>query len=79
MTPDSELRMYAAQATTDLPAGFSALWMETAVVKLSCGTQTFDAQPDAADQLCCLLSCAPASYRHVRSANCALDCYDCID
>lgn len=28
------------------------------MVKLSCGTETFDAQPDAADLLCRLLSCA---------------------
>ena len=49
-----------------MPDGFSALWMETAVVKLSCGTETFNAQPDAADLLCRLLSRAPDSYRRVQ-------------
>ena len=56
-----------AQATTKLPAGFSALWMETAAVRISCGLDPFCRQPDAADQLCRLLSCAPASYRRARS------------
>ncbi len=51
------------QVTTDLPAGFSALWMETTDIGLSCGMEPFDAQPDVADQLCRLLSCAPDSYR----------------
>ena len=53
------------QVTADLPAGFSALWMETTDIRLSCGMEPFDAQPDAADQLCRLLSCAPDSYRRV--------------
>jgi len=56
--------------TTDLPDGFSALWMETTDIGLSCGMEPFDAQPDAADQLCRLLSCAPDSYRRGRGANC---------
>ena len=54
------------QVTTDLPAGFSALLMEATDVRLSCGMEPFDAQPDAADQLCRLLSCAPDSYRRVQ-------------
>ena len=62
--------MFAAlelQVVTDLPAGFSALWMDTTAVRITCGMEPFDAQPDAADQLCRLLSCAPASYRRVCS------------
>ena len=51
--------------------------METGVLKLSCGTETFDGQPNVADRLCRLLSCAPASYRRVRSVDRVPDCQHC--
>ncbi len=35
------------------------------MVRISCGLERFHKQPDAAEQLCRLLSCAPASYRRV--------------
>ncbi len=51
----------------DLPEGFGTLWMETAGIYVNYGTEPFgpEWQPDAADQLCRLLSYAPDSYRHV--------------
>jgi len=60
------------QVVTDLPAGFSTLLMETEAVHISDGGMSpvmrpADSYPDAANQLCRLLSCAPASYRRAYS------------
>ena len=55
------------QMVSDLPEGFSTLGLETDVIYFNCGSEPFgpEWQPDAAEQLCRLLSCAPDSYRHV--------------
>ncbi len=56
------------QVVTDLPAGFGTLVMETEEIHISSGDMRLvDKQPTAAEQLCKLLSCAPASYRRAAS------------
>ena len=64
MGPFVSARCAYLQVRTNLPAGFGALRMETASIRLSCGMDPFYEEPSAAAQLCRLLSCAPDSYRH---------------
>ena len=54
------------QVFSTLPTkGFSSLWMEVTVLHLWTGWEPSEREPDAAGQVCRLLSCAPATYRRV--------------
>ena len=52
-----------------LPGGFSTLHMECNTLFLSCWDWfSLEQPPDVAEQLCRLLSYAPASYRHAATS-----------